>query len=342
LTILKDGNVGIGTVVPGAALSVVNPGATEPTVSGVPATLKVGSPFGTIPIALRQDADESSTPTLASFETSSGGLGYLGAGSNKFALGAAPGKQLGLRANGSTESIVIDTNGTVGIPANVGIGTLSPATRLDIRGNLTLDPGGNPILYTSATSGEQNRYLSLINSPTTQTASGLKAGGILVADSYAYANPGKNELVVRGKIRVGDLGINGDTPLCRNNSTNEIALCNTSSLRYKTNIRPYTLGLDLIARLNPISFNWKQTGRADLGLAAEEVAKVAPSFTFTNSKGEIEGVRYDRLNVPLINAIKQQQEQIETLRAQNAALNARLRSIERIVRKRVGVSRHCH
>jgi len=212
---------------------------------------------------------------------------------------------------------------------------------MDVRGNLTLDPGSNPILFTAASGGEQNRYLSLINSPTTQTASGLKAGGILVADSFGYANPGKNELVVQGKIRVGDLGINGDTALCRNPS-NEIALCNISSLRYKMNIRPYTLGLDLISRLQPISFNWKQDGRADLGLAAEEVAKVAPSFTFTNSKGEIEGVRYDRLNVPLINAIKQQQEQIEILRAQNSALNARLRSVERIVKRKVGSARRRH
>ena len=58
-----------------------------------------------------------------------------------------------------------------------------------------------------------------------------------------------------------------------------------------------------------------------------------------NDKGEIQGVKYDQLNVVLINAIKQQQNQIETLRAENAALNVRLRTIEKIVRKRVGASR---
>ena len=211
---------------------------------------------------------------------------------------------------------------------------------------MTLDTGGNPTIFTAASGGEQNRYLGLINSPTTQTASGLKAGGILVADSFGYANPGKNELVVKGRIRVGDLGINGDTPLCRNNSTLEIALCNTSSLRYKTNVRPYTSGLELIARLHPITFNWKQDGRADLGLGAQEVAKVAPSFTFTNSKGEIEGVRYERLNILLINAVKEQQQQIErqrkqiaTLMTSNAVLNARLRGVEKSLRKKTGSAR---
>jgi len=31
----------------------------------------------------------------------------------------------------------------------------------------------------------------------------LKAGGILVADSYSFANPGKNDLIVKGNVSVG-------------------------------------------------------------------------------------------------------------------------------------------
>ena len=43
----------------------------------------------------------------------------------------------------------------------------------------------------------------LINSPSTPNASGLKAGGVLVADSYDYANPGKNDLIVKGDAGIG-------------------------------------------------------------------------------------------------------------------------------------------
>jgi hypothetical protein len=89
------------------------------------------------------------------------------------------------------------------VSGKVGIGTASPVTPLDVRGNLTLDAGGSPTLYTSSVSGEQNRYLQLINSPSSPSASGLKAGGILVSDSYAYADPGKNDLVVKGNVGIG-------------------------------------------------------------------------------------------------------------------------------------------
>jgi hypothetical protein len=52
-----------------------------------------------------------------------------------------------------------------------------------------------------------------------------------------------------------------------------------------------------------------------------------------NNEGQIQGVKYDQLNVVLINAIKEQQKQIETLLQQNAALNERLKSVESRIRK---------
>jgi hypothetical protein len=86
---------------------------------------------------------------------------------------------------------------------NVGIGTAGPSTSLHVAGNLALDPGTSPVLYTGTGNSEQNRYLQLINSPNATSASGLKAGGILIADSYDFANPGKNDLVVKGNVFIG-------------------------------------------------------------------------------------------------------------------------------------------
>ena len=86
---------------------------------------------------------------------------------------------------------------------NVGIGTASPTAKLDIRGSLTLEAGGSPGLYTGAANAEMNRYLVLINSPTFQSATGLKAGGVLVSNDYSYANPSKSNLIVKGSVGIG-------------------------------------------------------------------------------------------------------------------------------------------
>ena len=54
----------------------------------------------------------------------------------------------------------------------------------------------------------------------------------------------------------------------------------------------------------------------DLGLVAEEVNKIEPLLTTTNDQGEVEGVKYDRLGVVLINSIKEQQDQIDAQQKQ--------------------------
>ena len=142
---------------------------------------------------------------------------YVGIGTT------APGAKLHVAGTGSFEGITLGgvtqtswpsgggwtenaTNNkiyTTNTGRNVGIGTAAPSAELDVRGNLVLDPGSSPAIYTGTAGSELNRYLQLINSPSQTSASGLKAGGILVADTYSYANPGKNNLIVKGMVRVG-------------------------------------------------------------------------------------------------------------------------------------------
>jgi hypothetical protein len=49
----------------------------------------------------------------------------------------------------------------------------------------------------------------------------------------------------------------------------------------------------------------------DVGLGAEDVERVEPLLTFRNDKGEIEGVKYNQLSAVFVNAIRDQQAQIE-------------------------------
>jgi len=165
--------------------------------------------------------------------------------------------------------------------------------------------------WTTSTQGTFMRF-NTTASGTTSTSTRM-----LIADDgnigIGTTNP-SDKLDVNGIIRVATLGAAGATPLCRN-ASNQIATC-SSSLRYKTDITPFTGGLELVKRLRPIRFTWKQGGARDLGFGAEEVARVDPLLTFTNDKGEIEGVKYDRISVALVNAVKEQQMQIEQQQAQ--------------------------
>lgn len=70
----------------------------------------------------------------------------------------------------------------------------------------------------------------------------------------------------------------------------------------------------------------------DVGFGAEDVAALDPLFVSYNSKGEVEGVKYDRLSVLFVNAFREQQIQIETQRSrieqQQRQLDAQQRQIE--------------
>jgi hypothetical protein len=181
------------------------------------------------------------------------------------------------------------TNNTaLGLSAGPTVSNLTQSTA--IGANATVSTSHTIVLGTSA--------------ETTQIP-----GSVTVSGASTFSN----DLRVNGVLTLPSLGAASSTQasLCRNTSS-QVAFCNSSSLRYKKNIATFSGGMDIVNRLRPISFTWKQDGVKDIGFGAEEVEKVAPLFTFKNDKGEIEGVRYDRLGVLFVNAFKEQQQQIET------------------------------
>jgi len=144
-------------------------------------------------------------------------------------------------------------------------------------------------------------------------------------------------------VSIGFFANATSTQVCRSGQV--LALCSSSRV-YKENIAPFNGGMDIVKLFRPVTFDWKQRGEHDLGLIAEEVAEIDPLLVTHNPNGKIEGVKYDQIGMVLINAVKeqqaqiqQQQKQIETLRKQNTALNARLRAVEKRSRKNVAVSR---
>ena len=129
------------------------------------------------------------------------------------------------------------------------------------------------------------------------------------SNTIALGRPDGSDIVdVPGKLQIDTLATAGTMQLCLNGSS-RVGPC-SSSLRYKTSLQPFFGGLNIINRLRPISFTWRDGGQRDLGLGAEEVERVEPLLTFRNKQGEIEGVKYNQLSAVFVNAFKEQQQQI--------------------------------
>ena len=93
----------------------------------------------------------------------------------------------------------------------------------------------------------------------------------------------------------------------------------SSDIRLKDNVVKIQSPLEKLMKLNGYTFTWndKQTtyeaGKKDLGVIAQEVEKVFPEIVKDRENGT-KGVMYDKLVPVLIEAIKEQQQQIDELK----------------------------
>lgn len=231
----------------------------------------------------------------------------------------------------TSNSLVLGSiNGINGATANtnVGIGITAPTERLHVIGNGFFS--GSLIAYN-------------VNA-NVGTFSGLQTDFFFAKNvTINQPNPSSTGLTINGNAQIGFLSLaldsGGTTPVCWKEIGGRLTDCHSSSIRYKQNVKSFAPGLSMVNRLRPVSFNWKADNQPDMGLVAEEVEKVEPLLVNYNAKGEVEGVKYDRINVVLINAVKEQQAQIEHLLNLNATLNSRLRAIEKRLQRRGGPSR---
>jgi hypothetical protein len=97
----------------------------------------------------------------------------------------------------------------------------------------------------------------------------------------------------------------------------------TSDARFKTKIQPLGNMLNKILQLKPVSFEWKDTGRNDLGFIAQDIATVFPELVRSNSEGYL-SVEYANLVAPLVQVVQSQQAQIDELRTELEELKANL------------------
>ena len=267
------------------------------------------------------------------FATVPGGVGNTAGGDNSFAAGSyAKANHQGAFVWGDSTNVDFASTANnqflIRATGGVGINTNTPNATLSVSGTMRLNK--NDLLLRKGT--DINHGLGYYGLGKT-FASGEVDGPVLYG--YSGGALGTVEFGVQhialmwtpaGIVSINSLGSAGSTNLCLN-GLNQFASC-SSSLRYKNNIADLSLGLGTIAKLRPVTFNWKDSGQADLGFVAEEVNQVTPLLTTLNKDGQIEGVKYNRITAVLAKGIQEQQQQIADLKVQNASLEARVAALE--------------
>ena len=83
-----------------------------------------------------------------------------------------------------------------------------------------------------------------------------------------------------------------------------------SDERLKENVK--TLDGSKVLKMRGVSFDRSDTGKFSSGVIAQELEKISPELVIDN--GEYKGVAYGNLSGYLIEAIKEQQKQINELK----------------------------
>ena len=95
-----------------------------------------------------------------------------------------------------------------------------------------------------------------------------------------------------------------------------------SDKRFKKNIQDLDLGLDFINSLHPVSYQMKSeaSNEQSFGFIAQEVEEIldgreAKLISTQNTEDAMKYMRYNDLIAPIVNAIQEQQEEIDSLEA---------------------------
>lgn len=127
-------------------------------------------------------------------------------------------------------------------------------------------------------------------------------GPIIVTDSTASTS------TTTGAVRVtGGLGVAGRITTTQ--------LVETSSIELKENVNPIVDALSSILKLTGVTYDRKDySSKQEPGLIAEDVNKILPNLVSKDEKGNPYGIQYTKLVAYLVEAIKDQQKQIDELK----------------------------
>tara|TARA_R100001443_G_scaffold73304_1_gene81248 strand:+ start:38 stop:1285 length:1248 start_codon:yes stop_codon:yes gene_type:complete len=315
MTITSAGNVGIGTTSPSVPLHVS------------------GETYIDSYLSLRTTDDQA----------------------NRWLLYTNTNDNLEINYNGSGNAeVVVDTSGNVGI-GNTSMSSYDSNARNLVVGSGVGDEGmtiasgsgsAGRLYFADGTSsdGEKADGYILYNHASTYMAFGTNSGTermridssgrLLLGTTSVYSDSNDIFVASGGRSNFTASGISSGAFNRQTNTGDIIALLyngggkgsistdgsnvayNTSSDARLKNVLGEAKGLDIVSQLNPVNFEWKESGKIQDGLIAQEVEPLIPEAVSTNEHTGFYEMDYSKLVTPLVKAIQEQQEQIEQLKTE--------------------------
>jgi len=223
-----------------------------------------------------------------------------------------------------TSSMVVKADGNMAIDGATGvyIGTSTPSafqtnsTTFDINatGLLTLDSTNSiAIGATNATPFSINA--STYSASASSTYQVNASSTLSLNSSGGVINIGNNN--VNQNINIGTDGVRTITLGKEGSSVNAYNFTAMSDVILKTNIQALNSTLDKVVQLNGFSYNWKEATNkgTQIGFIAQDIEQQFPELVTTLDNG-YKSVNYLGMTAVLLQAIKEQQAEIDALKRQ--------------------------
>ncbi|MGE4351950.1 MAG: tail fiber domain-containing protein [Bdellovibrionales bacterium] len=214
-------------------------------------------------------------------------------------------------ATAGTERLTVTATGSV------GIGTTTPAYALDVSGRIQAQ-GGATFYSTAAQS------VDFKNDSFTSTNKNFRIVQDQGGSITRFSNEGDSIHYMAFNMDTGYVGI-ATYPSYRlhvNGTAYATGAAGAlSDIRHKDNIHDLAAGLEVVSKLRPVSFTWKEPSDSgmkgeQLGFIAQEVEEILPQVVLTqNDKDKTKGLKYTEFLPVLTKAVQELKEQNDTLRA---------------------------